>query len=397
MSLSNQSLDEDPPEVRRWPTYLGITGLLLVLVVVLAGGIIWYDTTKASQFAIASARQLIKEVEKKVIDRIKLLYDPMFAIVGVASMVPELTTASVTDDIPARALMLRALRIYPQILSIYVGFDSGDFFMVTHLADPATALREKLQAPKDAAFAIEVIGREASGERKAGWLFLAEDGKEIASREPTATAFDPRERPWYRPAKNSQVVERTDLYVFASSGESGFSVSRSFQGLTPGVMGADLAVSDLSTFLTEQNITPGSAAFIFTKGGEVIAMSVQSPTAQAVSAGSPATAPPPKVEDVEDPVVRGLITAYERNKRIGAMIYDVGGRAYIGRIAEIPPRYGRDQLLAIMAPIDEIQQPIIEIRNRTLLYSTAFLFFALPLYTVLIVAWIDRRLQRSAP
>jgi len=162
-------------------------------------------------------------------------------------------------------------------------------------------------------------------------------------------------------------------------------------------MGADLAVSDLSAFLTEQNITPGSAAFIFTKGGEVIAMSVQSATAQAVSAGNPATAPPPKVGDVEDPVVRGLITAYERNKRIGAMIYDVSGRAYIGRIAEIPPRYGRDQLLAIMAPIDEIQQPIIEIRNRTLLYSTAFLFFALPLYTVLIVAWIDRRLQRSAP
>jgi len=139
MSPSNQSLEEDVPAVRRWPTYLGITGLLLVLVVVLAGGIIWYDTTKASQFAIASARQLIKEVEKKVIDRVKLLYDPMFAIVGVASMVPELTTASVTDEIPARALMLRALRIYPQILSIYVGFDSGDFLMVTHLADPATA------------------------------------------------------------------------------------------------------------------------------------------------------------------------------------------------------------------------------------------------------------------
>src|SRR5882672_5427883 len=111
MGLSNQSLDEDVPEVRRWPTYLGITGLLLLLGVVLASGIIWYDTTRASQFATAAARQLIKEVEKKVIDRIKLLYDPMFAIVNVASLVPEQTRASITDDTPVRALMLQALRI----------------------------------------------------------------------------------------------------------------------------------------------------------------------------------------------------------------------------------------------------------------------------------------------
>jgi adenylate cyclase len=339
---------------------------------------------------------MIKEVEKKVIDRIKLLYDPMFAIVGVASLVPELTTTSISDDIPARAIMLRSLRMYPQILNLYVGFDSGDFLMVTRIAEPDTAMRQKLQAPKDAAFAIEVIGRDAAGERQARWLFLAEDEKAIGSRDAEKATFDPRERPWYRPAKDSQAVEHVDLYLFASSGEPGFTVSRAFQGPTPGVMGADLAALDLSTFLAEQNITPGSAAFIFTKSGHVIAMSDPAPIAKAVSASREATAAPPKVGEVQDPVIRGLIAAYERNKRTGAMVYDVDGRRYIGRIAEIPPRYGQDQMLAIMAPIDEIHQPIIEIRNRTLLYSIAFLVFALPLYATLIVAWIDRRLQPPA-
>ena len=46
-----------------------------------------------------------------------------------------------------------------------------------------------------------------------------------------------------------------------------------------------------------------------------------------------------------------------------------------------------------MVPIDELQKPITEIRNRTLLYSIAFLVFALPLFVTLVVAWIDRRLQ----
>jgi hypothetical protein len=62
-------------------------------------------------------------------------------------------------------------------------------------------------------------------------------------------------------------------------------------------------------------------------------------------------------------------------------------------VLDIPPRYGRDQLLAIAVPINEIEKPIVDIRNQTLLYSIGFLVFALPLYLTLVVAWIDRRLQ----
>jgi hypothetical protein len=71
----------------------------------------------------------------------------------------------------------------------------------------------------------------------------------------------------------------------------------------------------------------------------------------------------------------------------------VGDRAYIGRVIEIPPHFGRDQLLAMIVPLDEIEEPITELRNQTLLYSVAFLLFTLPLYMTLVVAWIDRRLK----
>ena len=53
--------------------------------------------------------------------------------------------------------------------------------------------------------------------------------------------------------------------------------------------------------------------------------------------------------------------------------------------------------MAIAVPIDEIERPIIELRNRTLFYSIAVLVFVLPLYVTLIVAWIDRRLGRGRP
>jgi len=96
-------------------------------------------------------------------------------------------------------------------------------------------------------------------------------------------------------------------------------------------------------------------------------------------------------------VIDGLATAYRNQPMAGTRVYDVAGRTYIGRVTDVPPRYGRDQLLAIAVPVDEIVEPIIRIRNDTLLYSIAFLVFALPLFVTLVVAWIDRRLAARAP
>ncbi len=105
----------------------------------------------------------------------------------------------------------------------------------------------------------------------------------------------------------------------------------------------------------------------------------------------------PKIAEINDPVINGLVAAYRNQQMAGTRVYDVAGRTYIGRVTDIPPRYGRDQLLAIAVPVDEIEQPIIDIRNDTLLYSLAFLIFALPLFVTLVVFWIDRRLERRAP
>ena len=79
-------------------------------------------------------------------------------------------------------------------------------------------------------------------------------------------------------------------------------------------------------------------------------------------------------------------------------MYAVVGRSYIGRVVEIPARYGRDQLLGIAVPLDGIEHPVIELRNQTLFYSIAFPVLALPLYVTLVVFLIDRRLaRRPAP
>ncbi|MGA8759846.1 MAG: cache domain-containing protein [Stellaceae bacterium] len=381
----------------RWPTYAGITALLMFIIVALAGGIIWYNSTKSNELAIASAKRLMKYADEKIVDRIRLLYDPMYAVVGIASAAPMFTAPDLANNPSTKATMLRALRTYPQILSLYVGFDSGDFFMTTHMAGAkADTLRKELQAPPEAVFANEIVTANATGPPDVRWVFLADDGAVVGRRD-QGKAYDPRKRPWFAAAKATDVVEHSDLYVFASNGEPGFTLSRSFGGPTPGVMGADLAVVDLANFLSEQKITSTSQAFIFTKAGEVVAIPDGSRIDDALKATGRTGAALPKIADLNDPVISGLVAAYRDQPMSGTRIYKVAGRSYIGRVVNIPARYGNDQVLAIVVPVDEIEKPFAEIRNETLLYSIAFLVFALPLFVTLVVVMIDRKLERPAP
>jgi adenylate cyclase len=332
-----------------WHTYIGITALLLAIVVALTGGIIWYNSKKSDQLAIVVAERMMLDAGEDVTNRIKLLYDPMYAIVGIASLVPELTSPDIKGDQHAMSLILRVLRIYPPILSFYVGFDSGDFFMVTHISgENAAALRNALHAPQAAAFANEIISTVSGGERRTRWVFLAEDGSVVDRQDPVPAEFDPRQRPWYDAAKRSDAVEQSDLYIFATSGEAGFTLSHGFTGQTPGVIGADLAAVDLALFLRDQRITPTSTAFIFTKTGEVIALPDTARIASAVQSDGQTLVAPPKIGYLNDPIIAGLVAAYEDGRMSGTRIYDVAGWAYVGRVVDIPPRYGRDQLLAIM-------------------------------------------------
>ncbi len=380
-----------------WPAYAGITAVLLFIIVALAGGIIWYNSKKSNELAITSAQRLIEDADEKIVDRIRLLYDPMYAIVGIASAGPIFTGPASAENASTKATMLRALRAYHQILSLYVGFDSGDFVMTTHIVgDKSGTLRKELQAPSDAVFANEIVTPNAGGQPDVRWIFLDNDGAVVGRRD-RAPPYDPRKRPWYVAAKQTDVVEHSDLYIFASNGEPGFTLSRSFDGPTPGVMGADLAAVDLASFLGAQQITPGSIAFIFTKAGEIVAVPDRTRMPRAIVADGQVKAMLPKIADLHDPVISGLVAAYRDQPMAGTRVYDVSGRAYIGRVVEIPARYGRDQLLAIAVPVNEIEKPFAEIRNDTLLYSIAFLIFALPLFVTLIVLLIDRKLEKPAP
>src|SRR5271166_2373407 len=158
------SKEEPATPKSAWPAYLGITAFLLLIVVVLAGGIIWYDSRKSSELMLAAADRQMVETGEKISDRIRLLYDPMYAIVGIASQTPNIR-ALLTDHAHL-GILLRMLRFYPQILSLYAGFDDGGFFGVDYIGGESRArFRSFFGAPDNAAFWNRIITPNGGVER----------------------------------------------------------------------------------------------------------------------------------------------------------------------------------------------------------------------------------------
>src|SRR5215831_4700794 len=187
-----------------WPAYSGITALLVLILVALVGGIIWYNLQKSTELMIGAAERQMVERDAMISDRVRLLYDPLYAIVGIASQVPEIKSPIDENGHVGMPMLLRMLRFYPQIFSLFVGFENGDFFTVAHVAGQSrTRFRSFVGAPENAAFSNKIITRRSDGVRVERWVFLDDDGLKVGERDASPTTFDPRERPWYGPALRS--------------------------------------------------------------------------------------------------------------------------------------------------------------------------------------------------
>src|ERR1700746_4124436 len=187
-----------------WPAYLGITAILVLIVVALSCGLIWYKLPTSTDLMVGAAERQMIERDAMISDRIRLLYDPLYAIVGIASQVPEMKAPIDENGHVGMPMLLRTLRFYPQIFSLFVGFENGDFFSVAHVAGQSSSrFRSFLGAPENAAFSNKIITRRSDGVRVERWVFLDDDGLEVGERDASPTTFDPRARPWYGPALRS--------------------------------------------------------------------------------------------------------------------------------------------------------------------------------------------------
>src|SRR5262250_2045992 len=100
---------DDPTTSPKKGVQFATAGLLILLVVGLVGGIIWYNFEKTTDLVVGTAEQLLAESSEDTVHRVELFYEPVLAIVALASRVPQISDMTEREREDRLALMITGL------------------------------------------------------------------------------------------------------------------------------------------------------------------------------------------------------------------------------------------------------------------------------------------------
>ncbi|WP_461208351.1 adenylate/guanylate cyclase domain-containing protein [Desulfocurvus sp. DL9XJH121] len=373
------------------PLHINILSIFILLTSLLCGSMLLYNYAQTSDAALLAADRLLEEISDKVTERTSRIFEPAFLLADEATLLPDLSMKPDLYGHPSAPLLMSILRTNRSILSAYMGYEDGDFLLLSHIENVSASTRDNLGAPEGAHYNVQTILRRADGKRVRISKFLGPDLRIMSSHFEKNVGYDPRKRPWYTDAYATDHSVLTDLYVYTFSKEVGLTVARRFDGRTSGVFGVDLALSDMSRFLARQKVGEASCVFIFKAGGELVAYPDEAKVVKSVTRDEATLVECALIEDLGEPV----LSRYHELFRAGGgapfarKVFTVDGRDYIARAEAMPERYGPGQYLGMVVPMEEFTGPIIRAGKKSILVSLLLLLAFVP-----VIIWVSRRISK---
>jgi diguanylate cyclase (GGDEF)-like protein len=231
-----------------------VVGVALLLLIVLQLFAVVVSGVSARANAVDVARDAISRVSDTTIESILRHLEP-------AEQSAEVTAHLLGDDLldtsspNLERYLYTQLAVMPQMTGAFVGFPDGGFVFVAREADGFRSKR------------VEVGGVRTVIETRHDAQFVAKKSAPLPD-----DAYDPRQRPWYSLAAQSDRLEWTEPYVFFSSGHPGVTAAKAVKrdGQTIAVVGVDVELTGLAAFLDDLPIAASGEAFVVS-GNAVVA------------------------------------------------------------------------------------------------------------------------------
>jgi HD-GYP domain-containing protein (c-di-GMP phosphodiesterase class II) len=359
------------PDQRRFPLHVHIsvmfTFLLLLTGVVL--GIFHYRQT--TQIILSSSEKLFSRIEQDVRLDLHATYEPIRHLLSLLRHNP----AALASDLQQRLALLQpfrqALEDNLDLASLYVGYDSGDFFMVRPLRTPD--LKSMLKAPDNAAYQVWSIERNSSGQAHSQSLFFDQDLTLLSRQDNLDETYDPRSRAWFTSASQDVDQITTEPYVFFSTHNVGTTLAR--RSGEHAVIAADLTLAELSATLAKHLVTPATEIVLFDAQGNAIAY----PDSRRLIVDDQ-TARLAKAADLS-PALAALLDNPGQGKRLTAM-----GRDWIVARSSMQEGGPQGLQLAMLVPEDELLVDAYRMRWQGALITLATLLLCVPL------GWLTSRI-----
>lgn len=239
---------------------------------------------------------------------------------------------SANDFTQLENLLFQTLLTETQISGIYFGDEAGNFTYVMRSDDGPGPFRTKIIRPDLRAQSADLIWRNV-------------DFSPVETLVDPNDTFDPRTRPWYESAKLKRSTVWTDPYVFFSSRQLGISaaVPVVLDKSIKGVIGVDIEISTISTFLSELELSTHGSALILDGAGNVIA---HPKMAQMIEGGTSSALTLVGIEDIDDPVARAAFNQPGSDDVIK-----------VERETQSEFEYENDKYVSLLKPLSETELP----------------------------------------
>ena len=371
-----------------YPLHVTLAAVFISLFVIFGLALIAFSYIESRKAEVLGARDVMDRIGRQMQTSIAEIYQPAQSLVDITSRSTIWDGTSLIDRLPALAAVSEALRLNPDLSAIYVGYEDGDFFLIRplHTLDAATVA---LEAPPGSRYAIQSIEREPGGMAEETLLFYDEVLDLVERRPVPATDFDPRNREWYTAAIATTDPITTDFYTFFTTADVGLTFARRLAG-GGGVVGADLALRDLSASVAREGVTPSTKIAIFDNRERVIALSERDRDIPLVGSGQTGDIIMPRLADLDDPAYRALAERLDGTADINGSQIEVEGATWLTSVTPLPTRAGDDVFLATLIPRHELLAGVNRLRNRSLGLSAALLLAAIGL-----VLWVSRSISGS--
>ncbi len=352
------------PHLRRFPLHVHIS-VMFTLLLMLTGTVLGlFNYQQTTQIILSSSEKLFQRIEQDVRLDLQATYEPIRHLLSL--LVHD--SATQATDLDQRLKLLlpfsQSLKDNPNLASLYVGYDSGDFFMVRPLR--TAALKTLLKAPDAAAYQVWSIERLVGEQDRSQSLFFDRDLNLLSREDNPDESYDPRTRAWFSSARRASDQITTEPYLFFSTHNVGTTLAR--RSGAHAVMGADLTLAELSATLAKHVVTPRTEIVLLDAQGNAIAY------------------PDTSKLIVDDQTAR-LNKAADLSTALGTLLHSpatgqrlrADGRQWIVAQSHMTEGGPKGLQLAMLVPEDELLADAYRLRWQGALITLATLLLCLPL------------------
>lgn len=211
---------------------------------------------------LSHVRRLMRAVATESIQNVDSLLTPAENLVVKTAALMESTVLSVTLDEKFEQYLFENIRVNTNFSGMYFGWLNGNFLYVTR----------SNTGDASSPFLTKIISRKSDGTHETR-LIRRNHLFEETNRELVDDDYDPRKRPWFEALKKGS-IRWTQPYVFHTSKLPGVTVSIpvvNSDGTAIGVLGLDIEINNLSSFLSKNELSANSQAMIATDDNRMVA------------------------------------------------------------------------------------------------------------------------------